>query len=95
MSTNLLSTKEFLMIEENKLPLRRLVDPGIALYLINVAPHVPNPVIEEEFKKHVRMISPLQTPAYTCLQKTSYYSLGRERSVNSVIIWPFVNHLNN
>lgn len=55
---NLLTSNEFLMIGGNKLPLRRLVD-HIALYLINVPTHVPNPVLEEELKKHVRIISPL------------------------------------
>ncbi|KAI5739153.1 hypothetical protein M8J77_015721 [Diaphorina citri] len=58
------SKNETVKIDEHVLPVKRLIDTGLVLYLHNVAPHLPNEVLVEELRKHVRLMSDLKLSSY-------------------------------
>lgn len=55
-----ISTHESVTIGDHVLPVRKLVDPGVVLFLNNVAPHVPNDIIAIELKKSVLLMSEIK-----------------------------------
>lgn len=73
---------EFIEIESHKLPMRRLIDPGIILYLHNVVPHIPNDVIEVELKKHIHLLSSLELSNFGMRDTRLSHILAYKRQVS-------------
>lgn len=77
----LIAENDAVLIDEHRLPIRKLVDPGLSLYLQNVAPHVPNEILTEELKKHVRLLSDIKLTTYGMKDPRLRHILAYKRQV--------------
>lgn len=72
---------ESITIDEHILPIRKLIDPGLILYLHNVAPHIPNDLLVDELKKSVRLMSDIKLTNYGMRDYRLRHILAYKRQV--------------
>ncbi|KAI5737068.1 hypothetical protein M8J76_008509 [Diaphorina citri] len=75
------SKNETIKIDDDVLPIRKLIDPGLILYLHNTAPHLPNDLLEEELKKTVRLLSEIKLTNYGMRDPRLRHILAYKRQV--------------
>ncbi|KAI5722919.1 hypothetical protein M8J76_015729 [Diaphorina citri] len=75
------SKNETIKIDDDVLPIRKLIDPGLVLYLHNTAPHLPNDLLEEELKKTVRLLSEIKLTNYGMRDPRLRHILAYKRQV--------------
>ncbi|KAI5722032.1 hypothetical protein M8J76_002649 [Diaphorina citri] len=78
---DLVSKNESIQIENQVLPIKKLIDPGLVLYLQNTPPHLPNNLLEEELKKNVRLLSEIKLTNYGMRDPRLRHILAYKRQV--------------
>lgn len=76
-----ISKNETVTIENKVLPVKKLIDPGLVLYLLNVVPHLPNSLLEIELQKYVSLQSNIELSSYGMRDHRLSHILAYKRQV--------------
>ncbi|KAI5719740.1 hypothetical protein M8J76_014125 [Diaphorina citri] len=73
---------ESIKIGDQILGVKKLVDPGLVLNMINVVPHIPNELLASELKKSVRLLSDIKLTSYGMKDPRLRHILAYKRQVH-------------